>query len=145
LDQESAIDALVFGYTLGSETIYKGVTSIAGGTVIYRGEEKICFDSYYQINYDEIKDKNWQWESLPNLINLFVEGLKNRIKFSDCNIVALSGGLDSRTVATGFQHAGIDSRFISFQDANGNASKDLTIAGKIAGVYQRHLEIYQLD
>jgi asparagine synthase (glutamine-hydrolysing) len=145
LDQEPAIDALVFGYTLGSETIYKDVTSIAGGTVIYRAKEKICFDTYYQINYDEIKDNNWQWESLPNLINLFTEGLKNRIKFSTLNIVALSGGLDSRTVAAGFKHAGIESRFISFQDANGNASKDLTIAAKIAGVYQQHLEIYQLD
>jgi len=145
LDQETAIDALVFGYTLGSETIYKNVTRIVGGTVIYRAEEKICFDTYYQINYDEIKNNNWQWESLPNLISLFVEGLINRIKFSDLNIVALSGGLDSRTVAAGFHHAGIDCRFISFQDANGDASKDLKVAEIIAAVYQRHLEIYQLD
>ncbi len=145
LNQETAIDTLVFGYALGSETIYKDVKRITGGTVIYRANEEICFDTYYQFNFDEIKDNNWQWESLPNLINLFVEGIRNRIKFCDLNIVALSGGLDSRTVAAAFQHAGIDCRYISFKDANGDASKDLSVAKIIAAAYQRQVEIFELD
>jgi asparagine synthase (glutamine-hydrolysing) len=136
LNKEAAIDALVFGFPLDCETLYNGLTRISGGSVIFREGAKLCCETYYQINYEEIKNVNWNWEALPNLVQLFTDGIINRIKFSDFNIVPLSGGLDSRTVAAGFNKENIDCRYISFQDADGNTENDIKVAEKISGVYQ---------
>jgi asparagine synthase (glutamine-hydrolysing) len=145
LDQQSATDALVFGFTLGSETLYKGISRIAGGTVLSGHRLELSINSYHQFNYEEIKDYSWnENESMKSLIELFTEGIKNRIKFSDLNIVPLSGGMDSRTVAAGFRHSEIDCRYISFEDASGNAVKDLVVAEQIAEVYNGKLEICKL-
>lgn len=100
--------SLLFGYALGTSTIFKDIQRFKPGTIIKinlfdnQKSEIVSFPRNFEEKYDERLSKKKIYEDLTDL---FVEGCKNRSK-SNKNVLSLSGGLDSRLVAAGLSKGG---------------------------------------
>lgn len=91
---------LLLGYMLGKHTILDSVFHLRPGSLIKIESSKVSVEIIHEFNFENRKyrDRNFE-ENITNLSNLFSEAAINRLQGADKNIVALSGGLDSRAIA----------------------------------------------
>lgn len=137
--RESALDplgvaqTLLFGYQLGTRTLFDGIERLPPGTIGHvdqRGDAEVN-----QVNGFDFERKTHRRRSrqtnASRLKALFLDACHNRAGVGGPNVVALSGGFDSRTVAAGYRHAGIPFTAATYQ-LDGQQTADVRLAAEVA-------------
>lgn len=136
---------LALGFSIGDQTLYNEIKRLRGGTFIEVADKIFTIGKYHEYNYELRTNKNFsEKEETQEIKSLFEEAVQSRGKFADLNIVALSGGLDSRAVAAAFMNTRIPCRLVSYLDNGGNALKDIEYAQKIASNLDIPLQVINL-
>ena len=98
---------LIFGYPLGIRTLIDGVCRLRPGSLvsITPASKDILFKVLYEFNFDNRPNASHTIENnTASLISLFTKSCKARTNLNgglggDDNVLSLSGGLDSRSIA----------------------------------------------
>jgi len=91
---------LLLGYMLGKHTILENVYHLRPGSLIKIESSRVSVEVIHEFNFEIKKYRERKFEeNISNLSNLFSEAAINRLQGADKNIVAVSGGLDSRVIA----------------------------------------------
>jgi asparagine synthase (glutamine-hydrolysing) len=148
-DRMAIAQFLLFCHTLGKRTLFKNIYRLEPATLltIYNHNSEIKIDNLYQYNFENKKYDN---DSLKNcaqeLVSLFSEACKNRVDSNAKNLITLSGGFDSRTIAAWFHKNKIPAYAVTTIDPSwkpfvGNLS-DVEVAKQIAKLLNIQWEYY---
>ncbi len=146
-DRMAAAQYLLFGYPLGERTLLNGVNRLPAGTslAISRRDSRMTVRSVADFNLDhkEPPAKNLK-DVVTQLIDLFVDACRVRATIETPNILALSGGLDSRSVAEGLRRIKVPFHAATFQDSRPSTKKDADVATEIARSLGCDLRVHHL-
>lgn len=148
IDKFGIAEDLLFGYPLGEKTFIKNVKRVKHGSVIccklnsdeIEIHQYIDFDFSYKIH----SNKNLN-QITDNLVQLFVEGTKNRLSINDENILSLSGGLDSRSVLTAFNLLNAKFKASTYIGYSKTADNDSVVAKGLADELNFQWDLIQLQ
>lgn len=146
-DKMAIAQYLLFGYSLGKRTLFENIFRLQPASIINidLNNSKTEIDNVYQFNFEKKKYANRKLkENAYNLVKLFIEACKNRTNSHDKNIVTLSGGLDSRTVAAGLNKTKISFYGATYLDFNKTAELDVKIAKQLAHVFKINWKLFSL-
>lgn len=147
-DRMGIAQTLLFGYPLANRTLFEDVHRLPPATLVNIDLERsrIEIERLYTFNLDEKRYKDLSLEeNTDNLCHLFLDGTKNRTNSDDKNVVALSGGLDSRLVAAGLHHLSLPFSGATYLDSGQRASDDLKIAAQLASRLNFPWKPFHLD
>jgi asparagine synthase (glutamine-hydrolysing) len=121
LDRIAAGQMLLFGYTLGTRTLYSDIERVSPGTMLRVDGEGVSTERIHEYNFDtyDYADRSIE-ENAEELANLFIEACERRSRIADQHIISLSGGLDSRAVAAGYWRAGVSTTAATFTAGDGD-------------------------
>lgn len=122
---------LLFGFAIGKRTIWERIERVEPHTQIQIDliNGRIMHKSYFGI-----PDQITVYDSSSHISELgsrFDQALKNRLSVLDKPAVSLSGGLDSRLIAASLSNQNQGVPFITYNDFDQSASKDLSSAAKV--------------
>lgn len=126
---------LLLGYPLGNKTLLKNIFRLDPASVIRAGPDhpEIRLETLLRFNVEEKED---EWRDPEHYAGILAESLckscKDRADTPDKIVVALSGGLDSRTVAACLKRIDVPFAGITFHDPSGAARSDVSIAKRVA-------------
>lgn len=147
-DEMAIAQYLLFGYPLGKRTLLKNVYRLQPSTIteidIERSE--ISIKHLHDFNFEDKKYSSRSLEDISdNLVSLFCEACGNRGKSARRNVVSLSGGLDSRSVAAGLYKSNISFLGATYLDANKTALLDAKLAEQIADILKADWKLFKLS
>ncbi|PKN73671.1 MAG: hypothetical protein CVU50_02860 [Candidatus Cloacimonetes bacterium HGW-Cloacimonetes-3] len=124
---------LIFAYVPGRGSFYDEIDTLKCGTLgVYDiASDKLSITNEPNLRFPEIDYSGKRKERLEELTDSFHEATQH-ISSKDENILALSGGFDSRAVIASLQMQNIPYEAVTYKDAENTASDDVTIATKIA-------------
>lgn len=96
---------LLFSHTLGKRTLLTNIYRLEPATllVIHNDDCEIKINNLYQYNFENKKYLNDTLKkNARQLVSLFSEACRNRVDSNTKNLITLSGGFDSRTIAAWF-------------------------------------------
>ncbi|MGD1837076.1 MAG: asparagine synthase-related protein [Nitrososphaeraceae archaeon] len=145
-DNMAIAQYLLFRYPLGKKTLINNVYRLEPGSLISisnnNSKPKVqtiyCFNFERKTNYKDID------RSVDELIILFSEACKNRANKNNKNILSLSGGRDSRSVAAALYRNKIPFIAATMNDSRKKYTRDMDIAEKVANILNVQWEGYQL-
>ena len=148
-DRMGIAQFLLFSHTLGKRTLLKDIYRLEPATLltIYNDNCGIKIDKLYQYNFENKKYHNNTLEkNAHELVSLFSEACEIRVDPNTKNIITLSGGFDSRTIASWFHKNKITAYAVTTVDPTwkplvGNLS-DTDIAKRIAKSLNIQWEYY---
>ena len=146
-DRYAIAQYLLFGYPLGKRTLFRDAQSLQPGTLIYSDSEKkkIRLETVHRFSFDQKKYKNINpGEITDHLYDLYLEACKNRADPSGKNVVALSGGLDSRAVSAALSGLNIPFSAATFLDYSRTAEPDVRIAREVANILHTDWKLFPL-
>jgi asparagine synthase (glutamine-hydrolysing) len=147
-DKTAIAQYLLFGFPLASRTLFENIHRMPPATLIDINlqESKIRIEDIYTFNFDEKAHKDRQFkENVRNLYGLFLDATRNRAISVGKNIVGLSGGLDSRSVAAALHKLNIPFSGATYLDSNKKANHDARIAEKLAKLFGIDWKLFHLD
>ena len=99
-DKTGMGEFLLFGYLLGNRTLYNNVQQMRPATLIIATDNEVLVKVINNFNFEDRKyrDKNFK-EMVSDLSELFSQACVNRCNNGNSNLIALTGGMDSRTIA----------------------------------------------
>jgi asparagine synthase (glutamine-hydrolysing) len=101
---------LLFGFTAGKRTLFDGISYLLPGTLIRVNSKdlKIEVDNINEFDFEKMADESYVSKYAANdLADSFRLACRKRCGEQANNILALSGGLDSRAVAAGLASNGV--------------------------------------
>lgn len=139
---------LLFAYSLGNRTLLQGVRCAEPSSVITIDPQSALIDlqrlhtfSFSEkIHLDKSVETNGA--ELAHLLSL---ACQRRTKPNQRNVVSLSGGLDSRTIAACMKKADVSFFAATMIDADGVFRKDAEIAKEIARVLSIDWKLFRLQ
>ena len=134
VDRLGVAQTLVFGYRLGSRTLFEGVDRLPPGSRTTLGEGGAptavrVHDFGRRPHGSKSVDEN-----AARLAEKFVTACRNRSDAGTTTVVSLSGGLDSRAAAAGYRAAGVPFVTATFDRVGGNTAPDVRAAREVANV-----------
>jgi len=147
-DREAISQYLTFGYPLGAKTIFLDIYQLGAASKIWAGPDRpwITIENLLTFNFDEKFSKKLSLrDHAENITELLCEATKHRADASDKNVLALSGGLDSRTVAVCLKNMQIPFSCITFLDYYGIVAPDIKYAIQIAESLKIKQELIRLE
>jgi len=136
MDRIGLAQYLLFGFPLGSRTILEGVDRLPPATLLTcsRTKKEELRRSLFIFNFDNKRSSDNLEDEAEYLARLFIDACGDLIKSfpGSTPVLSLSGGLDSRTVAAGMKHAGIECHGVTYEDALGTAARDVVYAEQLA-------------
>ncbi|MFC4439737.1 MULTISPECIES: asparagine synthase-related protein [Natrialbaceae] len=135
---------LLFGYPLGTRTLYEGVEQLPPGSVLEVGTDEA--ESLHEWRLDRHTNANRSIEeNAKQLKKRFVESCRRRSEVTDHTIVSMSGGLDSRAVLAAYTYTdGPVTAATSARKDGGNAD-EVDIAREVARTLDVPWESYIAD
>ncbi len=133
MDQLHLAEFLVFDYNLADHTLFEGISCLQSPDKLVVDIADGCTSpkkKEYFYDFTEKLDPLAKDPSINKLVHLFLEACERRA--SSKNILSLSGGMDSRSVAAGFYEKGIGLKGVTFEDEEKSATNDVIIAEEIA-------------
>lgn len=131
-DDMGIAQMLLFGYTLGDRTLWSRIKKVPPATLIRAqpGTEPV-FESLHEFNFDnKVYQNRSVAKNVEALRDRFVEACRVRSNASKPNLISLSGGLDSRAVASAFKSIDLGNAAVTFE--YNNNSRDVEIAEELA-------------
>jgi len=139
---------LLFAYSLGNRTLFQGVRCAEPASIIMIDPQSALVDlqRLYTFSFSEKihldKSVETNGAELAHLLSL---ACQRRMKPNQRNVVSLSGGLDSRTIAACMKKAGISLFAATMIDADGVFREDAEIAQEIARVLSIDWKLFRLQ
>jgi asparagine synthase (glutamine-hydrolysing) len=147
-DRMAIAQCLLFGYPWGTRTFLKNIKRLPPATLVSIDEIGLenSLESLYTFNFDskEHVDRTVQ-ENASKLVKLFRESCRQRTDKTGSNVVSLSGGLDSRSVAAGLHAERAPFVAVTFLKHGRSSSPDMTYAAQLAKLCGWDWEAYLLD
>ena len=130
IDPLGVAQSLLFRYTLGDRTVFERVKRLSPGSLLRTTGDGVEVNSTYQFDFSNkpYAGKSVR-ENAEELAESFSTACEQRSGSTDCDIVALSGGLDSRGVAAAHHRNGTP--FVSATHT-GTSKGDVEVAEKVA-------------
>jgi len=149
LDKKAAAQYLLFCFPLQSRTLIENISKLSPGTIMSMdpASGEVTIRRIHQFNYEEMEEKGrTKKDAVENLIDLWSKVIQRRVSVSEQqkNILALSGGLDSRSVAAGLYKNGIPFSALSFAANDGSSEKDVSVARQVAETLRVPLHVEKL-
>ncbi len=147
-DQMAIAQHLLIGYPLGKKTLLENVDRLAPATRIRVSIERaqIRVDNLHCFNFElKANDESSPEDTASELVALFSEACEARSVPGVQNVISLSGGFDSRSVAACFHKRRIPFRTATFLDHLGIFTSDARIAGQLANSFNVEWELFRLS
>lgn len=122
---------LMFGFNLGEKTVWNEITRMPPNAVVLLKTERPSVEIESFFEWKEMNGTATIDEVLPNLIEAFDTGLKNRLEQLKAPSISMSGGLDSRFVAAGIKKLGGTVKSVTFARNDNSYDADLTYSKEI--------------
>lgn len=139
---------LLFAYSLGSTTLVQDVHSLEPCSAITIDPRSSLID-FQRLNTFCFSEKLHYGKSLETnateLAHLLSVACLSRTNSKRCNVVSLSGGLDSRTIAACIRNTGIPLSAATMIDQDGVYREDANIAEQIARVLGIDWKLFKLQ
>lgn len=139
---------LLFAYSLGNRTLFQGVRCTEPSSIIMIDPQSALTDlqRLYTFSFSEKvhfdKSVETNGAELAHLLSL---ACQRRMKPNQRNVLSLSGGLDSRTIAACMKKAGVSFFAATMIDADGVFREDAEIAQEIARVLGIDWRLFKLQ
>lgn len=147
-DRLAIAQYLLFAYSLGNRTLIQGVHCIEPCSLITIDPRSSLIEMQ-RLHTFSFSGKLHSGKSLETnateLVDLLSVACRNRTSSERCNVVSLSGGLDSRTIAACMRNAGIAVSAATMIDAEGAFRADADIAQRIARVLGIDWRLFKLQ
>jgi len=147
-DMMSIAQILQFGYSLHQRTYLKGIDRLTPASLlVIDAEQARCHKKTVHIfNFEHKPYRNKSIkENALELARLMRQGVKNRARLSNQNLLSLSGGLDSRTVGAALHGENIPFTCATFIDFEQARQSDLDCAKEIAQTLEWQQQIITLS
>jgi asparagine synthase (glutamine-hydrolysing) len=145
MDSMAISQFLLLGYMLGVRTLIENVKQLRPITLLKYSNGKSEITPLYNFNFDQKDNLNkTSQDTLLELKELFSLSCRNRYRGNDENIVTLSGGLDSRLVASAMYDNKIPFKAATMVYQNGYATEEIGIAEKLCNIYKVKLDKIQV-
>lgn len=135
IDRTAIAEYLMFFFCLGNRTMLKDVCRLepAALMLVDPKSKTVKQNEIYKFNFEEKKYAGRSIkQNADNMISLFTDSCRRRVREGDNAILSLSGGLDSRAVGACFSHEKIPFNAISWLDPKGIAKEDISAACEVA-------------
>ncbi|NWF49562.1 MAG: hypothetical protein HXY49_03375 [Ignavibacteriaceae bacterium] len=127
---------LLLGYLLGQRTLFADIKQLRPGSLIKSDEKGFSVRVINNFNFEERDHRNKNFSAIiDDLSSLFTESCSNRLSNGKHNLIALSSGMDSRTVAACLYKNKIPFSTATMVFENGAAKEEIEYAGKIANLF----------
>ncbi|UPV73803.1 asparagine synthase-related protein [Halorussus limi] len=144
-DVTAFAQTLLFGYQLGTRTLFDSVEPVPPGSYV-RIDGDVRVESLYRHDFEGTPrgDRSVR-ENARELASRFETACANRDTGDLPNVVSLSGGLDSRAVAGGYEAIGADYATATFEKPNEANTADVRLAESIADALDAEWERYAVE
>ncbi|UWG50171.1 Asparagine synthase (glutamine-hydrolyzing) [Halalkaliarchaeum sp. AArc-CO] len=138
IDRLGIAQSLLFGFPLGTRTLWKGVDKIDGGSLLrYLPESGLQRERLHWFDFGKtLAEKRSVEENARLLAKSFQQSCRHRANSATSTVVSLSGGHDSRSVAAGYHSSGSSFSAATFAPAStddrSGTTADVEIARKTA-------------
>ena len=132
LNREAIAQTLLLRHPFGKKTFYNEISKTGPGAFLKINNGQLIYSQVYNIRFDKrrYKDRTLK-QNASELADILLKACKRRRQLNGKHIVSLSGGKDSRLVATALAETGCDVAAASFYNYSGWMKKDVDIAQKI--------------
>lgn len=148
LDEMAIAQYLLFEYTLGRRTLLNNIYRLPPAMLVQMDPRETApkMQKLHSFNFEEEQNENRTTKkNAQELAYLFGEACRSRAS-SDCyNILSLSGGLDSRSVAAGLHKYSIPFVGATFLDTNGDLASDIPVAKQVAKSFDIEWAYFKLS
>lgn len=146
-DSMGLAQCLLFGFPLGSRTLWTGVEKVDPATVLQiKPDGSITSERLFQFDFDrQPHAANALDDNAAALASLFCEAVRGRARHEGTNVVSLSGGHDSRAVAAGFHATDTPFTAATFSKPGGGTAADVRIAERVADALEVDWEWFDID
>ncbi|KDE59589.2 asparagine synthase [Halostagnicola sp. A56] len=135
---------LLFGYPLGTRTLFEGVEQLPPGSMLEL--ESDTTDSVHEFQFDEHANAHRSVEeNARRLRDRFVDACQNRAGVTGETVVSLSGGLDSRAVIAGYTHADGELLAATSARTDGSNAAEVDVARQVANALDVPWQSYVAD
>lgn len=136
---------LLFGYPLGERTLYKNVRQVAPGSLVTISGGEYSVERVYELRIDRkpYRDRSVE-KNASEMAKLFSEACRHRANLGGTNVVSLSGGLDSRAIATAFSTNDLPFVATTYNEADGSRSKEVAVAEEVMTTLDGEWELFNL-
>lgn len=145
LDRLAIAQQLCLGYPLGTRTPFEGVQTVPPGSLVHV-DDGVTVDSVYDHDFDRCRNAAVDLEAnAAELADRLVTACEDRSLPDRPNVVSLSGGLDSRTLAGAYVAAGIPASAATFQRTGGRNDEEVAAAGAVADVLDLEWSVHAVE
>jgi asparagine synthase (glutamine-hydrolysing) len=134
-DSTAIAQYLLLGYPLGNRTLFDDILRMDPASVMRTGSHRkeLRIDSLLSFDVEEREEKGLDADHYAYMLaESLCRSCKDRADVSGDILVALSGGLDSRTVAACLKKSEIPFTGITFLDSRGSARSEVPLAREVA-------------
>ncbi len=138
---------LLFGYFLEDATFFNSINKLQSNSIIIIdfGSSKFQISQLGLYNFDSnIYSNKPLEENAANLKELFCKACSMRSN-NKLNLISLSGGYDSRTIAAGMHYSGTPFETVTLLDFHKNSFQDVVMAEAIAKTLNASWSKFELD
>ena len=136
---------MLLGYSLGTRTIIGQVDQLTSGSLLVFKYSQLKITKIFEFNFDhrEHKDKKLD-ENIPKIAEHFSNACNNRFKNEKLNLLTLSGGLDSRLIASALNFDNIKFKSATIRYSYGSKVKDEEVAKQVSQLFRSDLTAVEL-
>lgn len=135
-DKMAIAQFLLLGYMVGKKTLFENVYHVRPASFIKIENTKFEVVTIHEFNFDIRENKERSLEqNVSELIKLFDYSCINRANGFSENIVTLSGGLDSRLVASCMSKNKIPYSIATIDYESGKAQEEIEVALKLSEIF----------
>ena len=134
-DRMALAQYLLLGFPLGKRSWFNGIEYLEPGSLvsISPADASIKVTKLHEFNLEGEEHRNLsQAENARNLASLFREACRLRGAGNGTRVVSLSGGLDSRAVASSLRREEIPFTAATFLDSQPTNAADVRVASRVA-------------
>ena len=144
-DKMGIAQFMLLGYMLGTRTLLEQVSQLQPASFLKFSDGKIKIECIYQFNFDQREHRNkFPDENVSNISELFSLACNSRFNNNKLSVVTLSGGLDSRLIASCMYKNNIPYKAATLRYTYGSKVQDEKIAKQVAELFKVDLNVIEL-
>jgi len=144
-DTVAFAQTLLFGYQLGNRTLFDSVRRVPPGSYVHI-DDGVHVERLHRHDFQSAAHADRSvGENARALASRFEEACANRDVDGLSNVVSLSGGLDSRAVAGGYNAADVPYTAATFEKPDKSNTSDVQLAERIADALSVDWERYVVE
>ena len=143
LNREAIAQTLLLRHPFGRETLYNEISKTGPGAFLEINGGQLIYSQIYNIRFDKRRHKDRTLkQNASELADILLKTCKYRRQLDGQHVVSLSGGKDSRLIATALAETGYDVTAASFYNQSGWTKKDVDVAKKIVEKLEMDWNLY---